>query len=422
MSGALTVACQLLNQCVLLAGADSRAIFVPQGIPLSGYGSIHRRDFWSNAVSQVFRFSRAPALFFKSFESVDGDGVRIGSVSVRGQGAAVTFVSLELVAVTADFVQKIKDTLAQNQAPQTNLIVTATHTHSGPGGLASNSVWQVGAADTLNSEFLDSVVQQTAASIRNSLSRQQPVTMESMSIPVTELNQNRRINGGPAQRNVNLLQFRSAAGKHVIAGLLHYAIHGTALGTKSLVLSADIPGRLVRTIESLHPDHPSFVYLSGAAADVSPTKSGLNGLTELSDSFRAQLTSADVQNEQKWTKNKSVLEYSERQVSLPPPILNLQKCDVLSGYSASFLPTIRASMFPTVTTVQKIKIGDVTFQTWPGEPIAEIGNMTSNLLITMANDYLGYFVTPSFVRLKSYESCANIYGVWAWEQMLEAGN
>jgi len=112
---------------------------------------------------------------------------------------------------------------------------------------------------------------------------------------------------------------------------------------------------------------------------------------------------------------------------MPKPRLSLRNC------VARWLPaglTVRlGSAFPDETELVAIGVGRSAWVTIPGELQSELGESLKRgaapawervFVAGVANDYLGYFLTPQDAVKPSYVACASVYGPGAGERVTRA--
>lgn len=160
-----------------------------------------------------------------------------------------------------------------------DVMVCATHTHSGPATGAPTD-W-----DYCNNIFIPRIVE----AVKQANADMQPVTVgyacgeslvginrrERTMKNKVELGQNP---WGPIDPRMTVITFRNGDGK-IAATLIHYGAHATASGLNHTV-SQDWPGVMVRRIEALTGATAAFV--NGALGDVGPRLTCGKTLAELS--------------------------------------------------------------------------------------------------------------------------------------------
>lgn len=183
---------------------------------------------------------------------------------VIGSGtASAALITLDAGAIPDTLWQAVsKQVESELGIPATNILLTATHTHSAPG--------QQGPAYT----------QKIVESVR--LAKQDAVPARvGYGTGVSYINVNRNIidpktkrwwegpnYDGPSDKTVAVIKFESLTGEP-IAVYYNYAMHGVTVGQLDLV-SADAPGTTSKYIEDSFDDKIVALWSSGAAGDQNP--------------------------------------------------------------------------------------------------------------------------------------------------------
>ena len=159
------------------------------------------------------------------------------------------------VALTAAVRRKVGDRLG---IPPQHVMLTATHTHSGPGRLA--------AADD---PFLDELSDRVTAVVADACARLAPARLVVGRTPLDGIGLNRRRPDGPRVREARVLLALPLDGAaSPIATLVAYACHATILEHDNRSWSADFPGAACRRIEAALGG--TALYLQGCAGNINP--------------------------------------------------------------------------------------------------------------------------------------------------------
>jgi neutral ceramidase len=219
----------------LLAGAGTANITPEIGIPMGGYGA---RQGTSTGIHD--------RLFARTVAFCDGTTTLVISVC-------------DLVGVGSQVVDRVRR-LAQDELaiPSANVLVAATHTHSGP--LEVNPAESTPFAETLASGVL--------RSIREAIAALQPVSLRVGTVTVDTISQNRRDPAGPIETLATVLAATPEGGGRPAVTLVNYACHSTVLEYDNMQYSPDFPGAMVRFLE--REVGGTAIYLQGAAGDINP--------------------------------------------------------------------------------------------------------------------------------------------------------
>lgn len=211
-------------------------------------------------------------------------------------GQMVVFVSCELAFIT----QAIKDSVVsqlQKKMPSSgfadeNMMLTATHTHSAPGGYFKYALYNwtvVGFHQRLLSRIVDAVV----ASVLQARANLQPGILtyhEGTFDPGAKVAYNRSIksyNKNPevvnkvSRRQTHLGQDSVMRGLKVsdaqnnqLAFINWFGVHATAIGNKNTAISSDNKGYASQMLEDKLGDGFVALFAQGSAGDISPNYHG----------------------------------------------------------------------------------------------------------------------------------------------------
>ncbi len=153
--------------------------------------------------------------------------------------------------------------------PPANVLMCATHTHSGAEESYCDS---------------DAVASKAVEAVERAQGRLEPARI-GVGKGHCNINVNRRARtatgdakggwwlgqnpDGPSDKTVHVVRFDALDGKP-IAVLINYAAHGTTMGKENLLLSGDHPGACSRFVESHYGGPTVALWTSGAAADQDP--------------------------------------------------------------------------------------------------------------------------------------------------------
>ena len=131
------------------AGAASGTLRVPPGTPLAGYGAMKRRLLFPDV------FGRAPHAFWFKPSTGERDPLVTRALVLEAGGTRLAWVALDLIAVDGSFMRALEARLARAGVPRATLVVSASHTHSGPGAFMDSAVMGFVAVDRLDPEVRD---------------------------------------------------------------------------------------------------------------------------------------------------------------------------------------------------------------------------------------------------------------------------
>jgi neutral ceramidase len=405
-------AAQPCPEC-LQAGAARATLGVPPGTPLAGYGGGGRRAWLPDI------FGRHPHAFWLRPSGGERDALAARALVLDAGGPPVVWVAVDLLAVDRAFTAEVERRLHAAGIRPAALVLSASHTHSGPGAFVDSAVLGWLALDRLDGTVREALVEAVVAAVRQAVGASRPARLAVGSVATPRLVRSRL--GQPSDSELLVLRV-VAAGGAPIALVWNYAIHGTTLGSRNLRVSGDVMGEASRRLEAALGVPALFV--NGAVGDVSPARHGEQAAVDLGTELAAAAQAGWAQAE---PIERPTLAVGRRTVALPPPGLPLRNC--LGGW---FPRTIRfplGAVFPREATLTAVVVGDVGWVTFPGELQTSLGlgikqtaGLRRVLVAGVSNDYLGYFLSAADYERPTYVSCSTLYGAHAGTCLAEAAS
>lgn len=397
----------------LRAGAASVSLRVPAGAPLAGYGAFARRLWFPDILG------RYPHAFWLKPHQGELDPVGARALVLESGSVRVAWVAVDLIAVDRAFTQRVLQRLDNAGQPPGALILSASHTHSGPGAFMHFGALNAVATDAEDSVVRDALVESVAEAVLRARAGRVPARVGVGSIQAPGLTTGRL--GYAVDPEIVVLKIVSERGAP-LAGLWNFAIHGTMLGKRNLRLSSDVMGVASRQLESALG--VPVLFINGAVGDVSPR---FHGLTER-ERVGGQLAAAVRQAWEGITAaDDGPLAVRRAKVELDPPSLGLRSCLGRWLPSAWRLPLGR--FLPRETELVAGVLGRAAWVTMPGELQTSQGTVIKGSVATrgrrglvagLSNDYLGYFIAGPDSQRVAYVACANLYGPAAAERITAA--
>lgn len=189
------------------------------------------------------------------------DPLRARVVRFDDDSTSTALVALDLLYVPTVLDAKVRAAVADAAGVDPSAVtVCATHTHSGPANLAT---------DTAVQDRVSAAARSAAAAAGRSA---EPATLATASRRVRGISANRRTPAGAPDDRALILVARTADGIRTIATIVNFACHATVLDHTVTESSADFPGAACRQIE--RQIGGTALYLQGAAGDVNPVCAG----------------------------------------------------------------------------------------------------------------------------------------------------
>jgi neutral ceramidase len=404
-AGAADASC---DACVT-AGAGRTAFALPPGTSLAGYGGFSRRLLLPDVLDLY------PHAFWLKPSVGQRDPLAARALVLERDGLRVTWLTVDLVAVDRAFTEAVAARLG---AAAGTLIVSASHTHSGPGGYIDSTMAGFLTMDRLDGLVRETLVQSAVAAVRTAETARGPArvgvaTVEGPPVITSRL-------GKPLDRDVIVVAVRRPEGAPV-AVVWNFGIHATMLSGSNRELSADVIGATSQAIEKELAVPALFV--AGALGDVSPARHGAASLPGVGADLAAAVLGG-------WRTARPLartnLATRATTVSLPAPRLSLRNC--LGRWMPRALTVSLGRMFPREAQLTAVALGDVAWVVVPGELQTELGRQVKRagrglfgevFVAGVSNDYLGYFVTAEDYDRPAYVTCASVYAADTGERLTE---
>ena len=413
------------------AGAASVEFQPPAGTPLAGFAGLPRRRLIPNPFP-------THSTFFHSHHSVSAAApIRVKALLLRDGAEDLVFLSLDLVAVTADLRNDIVQDIASASLLQSNahVMVSATHTHSGPGAVSRELFWELLASDCFDPEvhqpLLDAVNLAVQGAVANLTG---PVTLRAGEVPVPGVQKNRHdwraLDFVDPLANVLVVE----AGGRIDSALVNIGVHATVLSASNFELSADLPGHIENELGAALAQENGdglavpVLFLNGAEGDVSPEKDPLDpfsGATKVRDEVMTALPM--------FREVPVDFEVSQMPLDLGKSKWVVGTC--IDNPPGWFVPNWLTIPLPFVldgqTEIWSIRLGDMRLMTVPGEPTTELGldlraagnaeaGIVQTWVLGLTNDYRAYFPLSHEFAHPSYAPCSALFGQDAGQAIADA--
>jgi hypothetical protein len=360
-------------------------------------------------------FGLYPHAFWLKPSLGERDQLAARALVLERDGTRVTWLTLDVVAVDQSFMRALAARLGAGVG---TLLVSPSHTHSGPGGYVDSTLAAMLAMDRLDSAVREAIVAAAESAVRRAEATRAPARVAFANIdgPGIVVSRLRK----PLDHELMVLGVRRPDGAPV-AVVWNFAIHGTMLGPRNREFSGDVIGVASQHVEKEIGAPALFV--AGALADVSPSRHGAAALqtagTELAATVLEGWRAATLLAPTSLTTRTARL-------ALPAPRLSLRNC--LGTWVPRALTLPLGRMFPREATLTAVALGDVAWVTVPGELQTALGQrlkakgreMFGHVFVAgVSNDYLGYLVTAMDYERPSYITCASVYARDTGEQLAD---
>jgi hypothetical protein len=397
----------------LSAGAAAVEVSLPPGTPLGGYGGFPRRAWFPDVLGRV-----PEAFWFRPAAGVH-DPFRVRALVLEAGTTRLLWLAVDLVGVDPGLVTALTTRLARDGRRYTATIVSASHTHSGPGAYAESALFGFVALDRLSPRVRGALLDGLDRAAREAERLKRPARVGTGRAEVTGVARSRL--EAPLDPELGVLKVVGVDGRP-LAMVWNYAIHGTALGRDNFLLSGDLMAEAAARIERALGAPSLFV--NGAVADVSPEGRGWAGVRTAGERLAAGALAA-------WSSAgfdpDPALEVAIGRLALPPPSLSPRNC--LGRWLPAGLAVGLRDALPASGDLIAVRIGTAGWVTIPGElqtrlglevKAAGRGAVRHVFVAGVSNNYLGYFLTPADYARPSYIACGSLYGPRGGEIMRDA--
>jgi hypothetical protein len=397
----------------LRVGAASNPLQVPARVPLAGYGSFRRRPWLPDLLG------RHPAAFWFRPSVGTRDAVMARALVIETGNTRLLWATVDLVAVDDQFVPDLAARLRSRGAEFSAVIVSASHTHSGPGAFVDSTLLGLMVLDRYVPAVRAGILDGLADTVAHADRRRGPARIGAITVPAPQVAVSRL--GLPLDPEIGILKFVRPDGAPV-AVLWNYAIHPTMLGPRNLRLSGDVTGVASAVIE--HAIGAPALFVNGAVGDVSPRRHGdqaIDGVgSRLAQAVLAALRGLD-------TRRAGTVALARERVDLPRPFLSARNC--LGQWVPAQASIPLAGLFPRAVELLAIDLGDAVAVTVPGElqtalglriKAAGHGRGRTVVVAGLSNGYIGYLLDSTAYERIGYTACNSLYGPQGGEHLATA--
>lgn len=432
----------------LKAGVATRRLDLPVGIAMGGYLRTRPASDPGSAWARQLPAS----------QGIHTDPtVRV--VAFTNGLTRLAFVRLDTTLVSPTLRSRVMSTLAAT-GETAHLLLFATHTHAGPArimpparlGSATGTDFVSLVMDHYDAEVEARMTRAIMEAITEAFAGLEPVSLGVATVEAGDFNSDRRCENDPIYgrdfRDTALTVIRidvvNELGVPVrpLTALVHFAMHGTVLGSGNTLQSTEAPGAF--ELYASDTLGVPVVYVQGAAGDVSPRGGPWehDALQQLERQGRAQALLAQDAYQRALpgqAETKVRLEYRERGMLLSRAAFGYQKDEFpesgalqcAAGSTMGACGSVKSTpgevvclplepRKPLKTALSLVRVGDVQFFSQPGElgtglsrklvaALAPLGASTV-LPVGYSQDHLGYLLEEDDWLRGGYEPTVSPYG------------
>jgi neutral ceramidase len=369
------------------AGVAKVEITPPMPTPLAGYGE--RRSKFSTGVMDK--------IYCRALVISDGD-------------KKVALVSNDILQILEDLKQEVSKNVSDLKLD--GILLSSTHTHSGPGGYSDNPMVKIAVMGKYVPEYRKFLVAQVSRAIRSADKNMAPAQFGSVVAQAPGFAKNRRHEGGVVDPSLGIIKIADRSGK-TIAYLINYAEHPTSLPASNLKISGDYAGVLESTLEEKDPGAMAM-FFAGPLGDQGTSCKEKEDPVKCKDRLGSGLAAAVEKNA------PAIALTNDVKISLfdqwyPVPELGFRKgCWTGVGW---LMKRLGKDLERARGEFMAIEINDTLIYASAAELAVEVGFQLKALhpdkkemVFAHSNDWLGYLLTPPEYDFGGYEACMSIYG------------
>jgi hypothetical protein len=199
------------------------------------------------------------------------DPLLASALYLEGEGGVALFVSCDIIFIPKALAARARQRIATDTGvPAEAMVVTATHTHSGPGTVRYLSNTADPTVPEPDPVFLQQLEDGIVMAACTAYAKRQPAELGFALADGSCVGTNRRDPKGPADPRVPVILARDPHTRAPIGVMIACAMHPTVLHEDSTVISGDFPGLARQHLQqTLGVDCPVLHHL-GAAGNQSP--------------------------------------------------------------------------------------------------------------------------------------------------------
>lgn len=325
----------------------------------------------------------------------------------------VAVASADLLWIGGELRARVAERLTADGLAPDNVLLFATHNHSGPAGLDRNPVYQYAFGDFDEALFED-MAARLAAVIDEASRHLRPARLSAAATEVPGLVANRR-GDGAVDASLTVVKVGDTDGKPM-ALLVNYGAHPTILGPDNLLVSGEYPGALQAVVEERLGSGAMVLFSTGSGADQMPECNGQG------DAFARAREYAQTLGDAVCLLVDGMDGGSACRVGIHTTRVDLPHPRVPENWRNVATDQFMKTLFPAESTVVTlVRLGDAVLVGVPGEIVASLGlrikqraaqlGIRFPVVVGLANDYVGYMLTREQYLSGGYEShTASLYG------------
>jgi hypothetical protein len=415
------------------------------------------------AGSAVAEITPDRSMFLAGYPNVQRDSTGVhdslltSALCLQASDTRVLLISNDLIYISKESVARIRQRISESTGghiPTANILISATHTHSGPKMLDPVATSGDSAAAKTDPKYVAFVEDRIVDAGTRAAQMLYPAEIGLAVADATGIGTNRRDPAGACDLNVPVLLIREIDQCDVLACMLVCSMHPTVLHEDSTLISGDFPAMARRQLQrELFGSDCPVLYHTGPAGNQSPrhvTRANTFAEAErlgriLSDAVKKVIPSIQFRREIAQEVRSASIKLPLRSFMSEPeaktkldgatarlaqlresgaPRTQIRTAEVDFFGAQETLTLARAAASGAIASaaarvmpaeIQLVRIGPWNFIAWPGEMFVEFAQEVKRrspdtFLISYANGELqGYLVTREAAEEGGYESSNAIF-------------
>lgn len=334
------------------------------------------------------------------------DPLRAGVLVLDDGETKAAIVTLDVIGAWEDMVTRARAAIEKETGvPAANIMVCASHNHSGPG-------WRE------NAKWASEVIAKLASAAKEAAGNMRPVSIGMAEDRISfGINRRKTIDGravirlnpdGPNDPRVKVLRFDDGRSLTPLAIVMHAVCHpcfftwgdkGSPPYPKGYPkMTADFPGEAQTFVESIYAGKTASLFIQGCAGDIRPNLPGYP--YRCADEADIQWAGRDLGGA---TVRAAAFSLTREQLAKRATFYPIRV--------ASEVVELPGKEQPVRAELMAMKIGPFLLLTMPGEPMVEYGfkleaaiaDRTTPIIVGYANGNIGYIATADAYQVGGYE-------------------
>lgn len=353
------------------------------------------------------------------------------------------FIQMDVLCVENYFVEKLYDKVKYLGIKKNNIIVGATHTHSGPKGVSDNinGVFKglEGVFGDYNKELVEDYVCKLAEGVKTALDNREKCEIKIGTSNIYDVCSERHSIKFPWDTGLFTMEFMFSNGRKVL--MYNFSCHPTIMNQENLYITADLPYGVLKYLEDLYD---MIIFTNGSAGDISTRFTRKESSFDEVDRLGENLANAIKSSLENPIYKGTINEVKANSYNLDLEIKDIDSVENIEktlyklkrkveeankdGISPSDLRLIESEYEGACTNlrfakyldkmdklnieVNIIKINYWNFITIPGELFSSLGKKIKeagkNIILGYTNGYYLYFADEKSFDSKYYEASSSI--------------